>query len=248
MESGKSNGKGLDGRVNYESPLVFTRKQRLVLATVPRLIAGGLKSVCVTCRHSCFGSEQFAHVIENEIPFILAFWHESLGLAAYYYRGETKWHTLTSYSFDGELAARTVRAFGMKAVRGSSSRGGSHALRDMQKVLKQYGAIGFTLDGPRGPRRTAKPGVSILAARTGAVVLPHAFTVTRAWRLRSWDRFPIPKPFGHIVSAYGDLIPPPPDCSSEALEHHRVEVENALNVLHGNIEREYLGLDGRMPG
>ena len=93
------------------------------------------------------------------------------------------------------------------------------------------------MDGPVGPRRVAKPGIAILAARTGLPIIPHAFTARPVWRLNSWDKFPIPKPLAKIRSAYGLPIPPPPDDSPEAVEATRLQVETELNRLHEEIER-----------
>src|SRR5690606_15894263 len=99
----------------------------------------------------------------------------------------------------GELAARIVTHFDLRAVRGSSSRGGADALNQLQQAMALGAGVGFTLDGPRGPRRKAKLGAAIIAARTGAIIVPNAFAVSRAWRLRSWDRLPIPKPFSRVL-------------------------------------------------
>jgi hypothetical protein len=96
--------------------------------------------------------------------------------------------------------------------------------------------IGFTLDGPRGPRRAAKSGVAILAARTQVPILPNAFAASAAWRLRSWDRFVVPKPFSRILCAYGPPIAPPADESAESIEAKRLEVEAALNTLQTELD------------
>ena len=168
---------------------------------------------------------------------IVAFWHETLGLAAWHHR-DSGGHTLTSYSYDGEMAARVVRRYGMMAIRGSSSRGGSDALRSFEAAFPHLSRIGFTLDGPRGPRRVAKPGIAILAARLKSPVLPQAFAVAPSCRLNSWQRFPKPTPIARDKAAYGPAIPPPEDESPEAVEAMRGRVEEALNRLHADIEGE----------
>src|SRR5690606_3081217 len=108
------------------------------------------------------------------------------------------YHTLTSYSYDGELAARAIEPFGIHAVRGSSSRGGREALEQLEAALRIGVTIGITLDGPRGPRRVSKPGVAILSGRTGVPVIPLSLGSPSGWRMRSWDRMLIPKPFSRI--------------------------------------------------
>jgi len=176
---------------------------------------------------------------------LVAFWHESLALAAHFYR-DTGVHTLTSYSFDGELAARFVRGMGMCAIRGSSSRGGYRALKNLAQAVEEIRKVGFTVDGPKGPRRVSKPGLAILSIRTGAPILPHALIATRAIRLNSWDRLTVPVPFGTLVSVYGEPISPPEKFSSANVERLRGELDVRLNELHRQVEDEFsvdAGLD-----
>ena len=222
--------------VPYTSPYTFTPKQKLALLFLPRIVTMGLKTLERTCRHEvrnvCYWDEMLKATGGRAL---IAIWHETLALAAWHYRN-TGGHTLTSYSFDGEFAARVVRLFGMMAVRGSSSRGGAEALHGFAEAAKRVKILGFTLDGPRGPRRVAKPGIAILAARIGLPIIPHAFRVDPAWHLNSWDRFTIPKPFGKVLSAYGRPIVPPTDESPEAIEQTRLEVERELNRLSSDIE------------
>jgi lysophospholipid acyltransferase (LPLAT)-like uncharacterized protein len=223
--------------LDYTSPRRFTFKQRITLAIVPRAIAWGLFLISLTLRRKVLHPELWQAAMKPSGRVIIAFWHETIALAVCRYRG-LGYHTLTSYSYDGELAARTIRPFGMNAVRGSTSEGGSSGLRQLALALEQIEAVGITPDGPKGPRRVAHPGAAILAARTQTPIIPHAFAVDRAWRLRSWDRFIVPKPFARIVEQYGEPISPPPDESAESIESTRQEMENALNALHQSIESQ----------
>ena len=223
--------------VFYESPYTFTPRQKLILFTLPPIVAACLKGLTKTCRREVRNLDLWEKTVAEHGHVIVAIWHETMGLAACHYRN-TGGHTMTSYSFDGELAARVVNRFGMRAVRGSSSRGGSDALEGLVEAAKHVTILGFTLDGPRGPRRVAKPGIAILAARTGLPIIPHAFAVHPAWHLNSWDRFPVPKPFGRLVSAYGPSIDPPINDSLEAVERTRLQVENDLNRLQAEVEKE----------
>ena len=227
----------------YTSPHSFKPKQRLTLTAAPPLIAGTLKALERTCRHETRGAEHLeAALAMGNGHIILAFWHEVLGLAAWHFRGSGA-HTLTSYSFDGELAARIIHHFGQHALRGSSSRGGARALKELEKACACVEIVGFTLDGPRGPRRVAKPGVGILAARTGVPILPLAFAASRAWRMRSWDRLIVPKPFARVVTAFAPPIEPHDANSPEGIEELRVRAEGDLNDLHLAIEDE-MGVRG----
>lgn len=183
--------------LTYTSPVKFRRGQRVALAIVPRVASVLMKGWMSCCRTEVRGQEHYRSLMDSGSRALLAFWHESMGLAVWHYRN-TGFHTLTSYSYDGEMAARLVGRFGVLALRGSSSKGGSEAIRSMSIAIQQVGAIGITLDGPRGPRRVAKPGIAILSIRTQTPILPHALAVYPAWRLHSWDRFPVPKPLSLI--------------------------------------------------
>lgn len=223
--------------LRYESPEAFTLRQRVVLTVGSPLIATIFKAVCATCRQERRALEYFNTPMEAGGHVILACWHETLGLAAWYYRN-TGCHTLTSYSFDGELAARVVRCFGLYALRGSSTRGGFDALKEMQRATPLVPAVGLTVDGPKGPRRVAKAGVAMLALKTGVPIIPQAFAATPCWRMRSWDQLIVPKPFGRLISLYGEPIYPPPKGARGAIESLRTEVERSLNRLHESLEQE----------
>lgn len=206
---------------------------------LPPLIATVLKGLFFLNRHERRGSEHLEAVLEEHGHAIFAFWHESMHLAGCSFRGQN-YHTLTSYSFDGELAARTINWIGgLEAVRGSSSRGGGEGLRQLEKAVEMVPCVGFTLDGPRGPRRVAKAGIAVLSARTGIPIVPLALVATRIRRLHSWDRLPVPLPFGRIICATGSPVPPPPDTSPESVENTRLSVEIRLNQLHEEIEKEF---------
>jgi len=183
-----------------------------------------------TNRFEVRGEEHFTTTMAAHGAALCGVWHEVLALAAWHYR-DTGYHTLTSYSFDGELAARVARRLGIEAVRGSSSRGGLAALAQLERALELAKGVGLTVDGPRGPRHQVKVGIAMLAAKTGIPIVPCSFAASRSWRLNSWDRFIVPKPFGRVICAYGPPIAPPADSSPEAIEAVRSSVETSLKAL-----------------
>ncbi len=174
---------------------VLTWKGRLLLAVVPPFAAGVIRLLGRTWRVEDLHAPvtPSGHLIPG--PTIFCFWHESLLAAAWRFRG-LGIAILISRSFDGELIARTVERLGFIAVRGSSSRGGAAGLRGMAEAYAAGGICAFTADGPKGPPRVAKAGAGQLAALTGATWMGcfHPEPAS-AWRLASWDRFAIPKPF-----------------------------------------------------
>ena len=107
---------------------------------------------------------------------------------------------------DGGYLANAARAWGYGIIRGSSTRGGQEAFRQMLRILRDGGEIAITPDGPRGPARVVKGGVVAAAQLAGVSIIPVAVTVSSGWRLRSWDQFLIPKPFARVHIAYDDPL------------------------------------------
>ena len=223
--------------LEYTSPVTFTRSQRFALLVIPPCVSGSLKVLLSTTTRETRNPQHWDRLVNSEKPFIIAIFHETITLAACYFEN-SGFHTLTSYSYDGELAARLVGRFGIKALRGSSSRGGMKAISQLSQATAVSQGVGLTVDGPRGPRRVVKPGVALVAAKLGAPIIPVAFASTKLWRLNSWDRFMVPKPFATLVCAYADPVPPPPSSRKEDILHTRLEVERRLNALHDELESE----------
>ena len=127
-------------------------------------------------------------------PFILLFWHNRILLVPVVWNRFFARHraqrgmALTSPSRDGELIAQLINRFGIGPVRGSATRRGSTALRELARMLRGGHDIAITPDGSRGPLYEIKPGPVLLAQLTGRPVLPISFEFSRAWRLKSWDR------------------------------------------------------------
>lgn len=137
---------------------------------------------------------------------VVALWHGQMLPLLAHHRDEGV-GVLVSEHRDGEIIARVVEAFGFATVRGSTSRGGSRALLEIVASLRRGREIAVTPDGPRGPRHHFAPGALVAAHRAGVPVVGVVAHVDRAWRLRSWDRFEIPKPFARIAVAYSAPTP-----------------------------------------
>jgi lysophospholipid acyltransferase (LPLAT)-like uncharacterized protein len=203
---------------------VFSRKQRFLLAVVPALAALLIRALGATWRYrdvnalSSLGEKAAPIGIDVPGPTIFAFWHCSMLACAHRFRNHDI-AILISRSFDGELIARTVERLGFRAIRGSSTRGGAPALRGMADAYAAGRICAFTADGPKGPARIAKPGPVQLAHLTGAAWLGayHA-QPDRAWNLRTWDSFLIPKPFATITFAWPHHTPPQQEPLQAALD------------------------------
>jgi lysophospholipid acyltransferase (LPLAT)-like uncharacterized protein len=158
--------------------------------------------------------------------YIYAFWHENILLPAYQYGRPDIW-VLISQHADGQLIAEACRHLRFRVVNGSTTRGGVEAVRRMVR-LGRVGHLAITPDGPRGPRRQVQPGLVYLAARTGLSIVPIGIAFHRAWRLNSWDRFALPKPWSAASCVTTEPIHVPERLDKEQLEHYRLEVEAAL--------------------
>ncbi|MCU0985245.1 MAG: lysophospholipid acyltransferase family protein [Acetobacteraceae bacterium] len=171
-----------------------------------------LRFVAATTRWTVEGREGAAAMAGG--PVIGAFWHEQLALAhavAWEWSGsrtETRFTVLVSEHRDGRLIGDVIARLGIGAAHGSSRRGGVAVFRVASRVLAAGRSVAITPDGPRGPMREAKPGVARLARLSGVPVIPVGVAVSRARRLRSWDRLMFPLPFGRGAIVYGAPLAP----------------------------------------
>lgn len=167
-------------------------------------------------------------------PALICFWHNRiLGITLAFHRKYPRSErggvtVLTSPSRDGEILAQFVAAFGMGAVRGSSSRRGSRALLELVRLVRSGRDIAITPDGPRGPRYALGPGVIQLAQSTGAPIVPVHARFSRCVRMKTWDGFIIPLPFSTISVTIDESVQIPADLGDEAFEAARKNLEEHL--------------------
>jgi lysophospholipid acyltransferase (LPLAT)-like uncharacterized protein len=136
-------------------------------------------------------------------PIIFALWHGDMLPLLYLHRDEGVF-VLISEHRDGEIIARAAESLGFRTVRGSTTRGATRALVGLVRELEAGHDVAITPDGPRGPARSFAPGALIAAQRAGAAVIAVGLSAPKAWRLRTWDRFVIPKPFSRFTVAYSE--------------------------------------------
>ncbi len=144
---------------------------------------------------------------------------------------------LVSQNFDGELITRVARRLGFHVFRGSSSRNGLGALREMVSALQSGIPVALTVDGPRGPRFKAKAGAVALARETGFPLYAFHIAPDRFWQLRSWDGFKIPKPGARLYLAWRGPIEVSPGSSAAQLEECRQQLESLLEQARLEAER-----------
>jgi lysophospholipid acyltransferase (LPLAT)-like uncharacterized protein len=163
-------------------------------------------------------------------PIVFALWHGQLLPPTWLHRHEDM-VTLASRSADGEYIARVLHHWGYHVVRGSSSRGGESALRELVRLIRAGRSVAITADGPRGPSEKLKLGVLQMAQLTGAALVPVGTAASRAWRFRSWDRFLLPKPFARIQIAYGDALFISRDTDAAGVAAHAEVLEHRISEL-----------------
>lgn len=172
---------------------------------------------------------------------ILAFWHNrQIGLIRV--ANELRpVKVLISRHGDGEIIARIVARFGIGSVRGSSTRGGKAAVRQLVTASRES-HLAITPDGPVGPRYQAKQGVALVAALTGLPIVWVSWSTDRAWRFNSWDRFILPKPFARMRYRVEGTVEIPRNAGAEQIEAGRLEIETRMNALTAALDRE-MGLE-----
>ena len=178
---------------------------KLLLGTAPWMAARIIAWLFRRLKPDVIGDASLNRLWASKQQVIFAFWHDQLLLMVKGYRGSGA-RVLISASRDGELIARTMAYFDIGAVRGSSSRGGRAAVKEMIDLTREPLDLGFTPDGPKGPRHIAKPGVAQLAKVSGRPVVPMAFVCSHGHRFQSWDRFLLPYPWGRAVYCFGEPL------------------------------------------
>jgi len=183
------------------------RVARIGLALFGRLSAWLLRLLGSTWRVELLGRDPRAHPGTDSEALLAALYHESMLPSSWLFRDQG--HAVAiSRSRDGHLVASTLRHLGYaEPARGSSSRGGSTALRQMVRQIDAGRTVSVLVDGPRGPARRSKAGILALSRLTGRPIHPIVFAARPALRLRSWDATLLPLPFARVVCAFGGPVP-----------------------------------------
>lgn len=183
-----------------------------------------------TVRLEWKGKENLFALQQQQQPFLLCAWHQDIYFSAWILRGQNL-AALISSSKDGEYIHQVLRGFGFSAVRGSSTRGGLGAMKQMIKCLKAPQPVAITPDGPLGPAFVVQEGIISLARKTGVPILPWRYEASSCWRLKSWDRHKIPRPFAAIQSVVGTPFEVPSDLSAEEIPEYCRKLEAVMGNL-----------------
>lgn len=205
-----------------------------------RLIWAFASGVALTLRWRWApGSEQWVPGPDDR--FIVAIWHNRLALSLILYRKfiterypNRQLAALVSASRDGGMLARVIELFRAHPIRGSSSRRGAQAVRELVAAAGEGYDLAITPDGPRGPRYIVQEGVITAAQLTGLPVLPVAYRLGWKLTLRSWDRFQIPLPFSTVEISLAEPIRPPRGGGAEVRSQWRAQLEERLRSITGD--------------
>lgn len=209
----------------------------MVREMVCALAAGYLRLVYATGRWTLLGSDSMGQYVTGGQPVIACFWHGRLLMMLYAWRWSQRRQMLISQHRDGRLIAGIIARFGVDTVTGSSTRGGSPAVRRLLAILASGESIGITPDGPRGPRMRAQIGAIRLAQLSGAPLFPVSFGVRPRRIMASWDRLVLVFPFSRGVVIYGEPINVPRAADGAQLEHLRALLELRLNDITADADR-----------
>ncbi len=188
-----------------------------------------------SCRWEVRGRAPYDANFATNSGLIFAHWHGRLLPLTYHHRGRGL-VPIISKSGDGEYIARMVQHWGFDPVRGSSSRGGTGALREMLRHARKGKMLVFTPDGPRGPREEVKHGVLIAAQVTGLPIVPASAAASRGWWVGGWDRFLIPKPFSRVLLGFGEPIVVPREATADELDGYAAQLKASLDTLTRELD------------
>jgi len=202
------------------------------------LIAGYIRIVRATSSWEVTGTEDRDRLFADGEPFIIALWHNRIGMMPFAYAEQSdKLCVVASGHRDGRLVIDTMGRFGFDGIP-VDSKDGAKATRAIVRRLKEGRHIGFTPDGPRGPRLTVKEGMIVIASIAGVPVVPVTYSMRRFRVLGTWDLFKLPLPFNRGVCRWGKAIEIPKRADAETREALRLKIEEIMNEMTDSCDRE----------
>jgi len=204
------------------------REWKLSLTVAPWIASVLMRIGMATFRREDIGRRYPESCLAKGERLIVTFWHGRLLMMPFVFPGQTA-TILISHHRDGEYITRIAERLGYTVVRGSATRGGAHAFKQLLQCVKEGSNVAITPDGPKGPRHQVKSGVIELSRLSGMPILPVAFGAWPRTILKSWDEFLVPHPLARAVYVWGEPIYVPEDADKEA-------VEKLQSLLTGRLE------------
>jgi lysophospholipid acyltransferase (LPLAT)-like uncharacterized protein len=201
---------------------------------------GGLllvKIIALTYRVKILDPQNESNILKHDNSLIYASWHQRFFPGITFFAKRKPIAIIISQSRDGDFISHMVDLLGWYPVRGSSSRGGSEALRRVKELALGGYKIGHIVDGPRGPFGVIKPGLLRIAQIAGKPVVPTITSAQKKWVFSSWDKFIVPKPFSRIIIRFGEPIYIPLNLDENEFEKKRRLIEQTLKDLYDDTDR-----------
>ncbi len=207
-----------------------------LLWLLPNLVGLLMRLWFSTCRVTVHGQENIPNLKKTkekgkETPAVTISWHYAVIFMLFFLR-KYDGTLLVSASSDGDYFTALGKHFGYDAVRGSRNHKGVQGLKGLLRAIKRGRTCALVGDGSQGPPLVMQPGAILLASRSGAPILPVAWSASSYLAFRSWDRLAIPKPFAKVHFFYGKPITIPAGIKGDALEEQRQQTEQALLALY----------------
>ncbi len=218
-------------------------RSRWLTKLAARTMVTGFRLLFSTCRQVHVAPEQrltlsSPEAATHEECFILCAWHDALVIPTFASSARLRQRTccLVSKHQDGSYLADSMAILGYSTVRGSSSRGGAEAIKQLLEDTAGKHIV-ITPDGPRGPRRELKVGAVYLASQTGRRICPAAYACRSGWRVKgSWTDMLIPKPFTTIYLLTGAPVTVPSDLSRDQLHEYVQIVQAEMDRLQTAVD------------
>lgn len=217
----------------------FEMFARFEIAAAAFAIWAVLALLGATVRWTRAGSGELELAWKAGDGVLMAFWHGRSIMLPFVYGGRGAC-IMNSTHRDGEIVSRVLARFGIEATRGSSTRGAVPGFLNLVRASRRGLDIALIPDGPRGPAGVAKGGAAELALATGAPLFPIAISCSRAWRLPTWDRMMVPRPFSRVVLVVGQpLRAKSSTAGSRSVDREtlRVELEQRLREATAEADR-----------
>ena len=206
------------------------RDSKLSLTVLPWIAGRLMRAAAATLGRTDFGRHHVESCLVKGERAIVAFWHGRLLMMPFVFPGRSA-TILISQHRDGEYITRIAEGLGYTVVRGSATRGGARAFKQLLQCLKDGQHVAITPDGPKGPRQHVKSGVIELSRLSGMPILPVAFGAWPRTILKSWDHFLIPHPFARAVYVWGQPMYVPQDADKDAVEKCQSVLAERLDAL-----------------
>ena len=196
-----------------------------------------VRAIALTWRMEVRGEENLEKARNATGQVIFVFLHGRLLVLTWAHRGRNI-HVLASEHYDGDLMGRIIERLGFGHVKGSTTRGGAKAIRDLASLLRRGVDIGLAVDGPRGPRGVVKQGAVEIGRLASSAIIPVTSSARTRHLLRSWDRFQFPSPFTKVIVEYGEPVILPDRADSTIIEGERLRLEERLGAMTAALDRE----------